>query len=206
MMKNMYKKEYSEMLTIFYGIHVSDIISLQTKESLSNTPEPFSIISLSIPPIPIPTADATITIFDCFDLYCKAEPIEWINERTKEKEQAERSISFWSLPEIMILHLKRWNNNNTNKSKSNHLVTTPLTDVDFSKYISGYQPENYVYDLFGVCNHLGGASGGHYTAYIKNANGKWYECNDTEVKEINSENIISTHSYCLFYRKKNKHT
>ena len=203
MMKNMYKKEYSEMLTIFYGIHVSDIISLQTKESLSNTPEPFSILSLSIPDI---HREATITIFDCFDLYCKPEPIEWINERTKEKEQAERAISFWSLPEIMILHLKRWNNNNTNKSKSNHLVTTPLTDVDFSKYISGYQPENYVYDLFGVCNHLGGASGGHYTAYIKNANGKWYECNDTEVKEINSENIISTHSYCLFYRKKNKHT
>jgi len=201
MMKNMYKKEYSEMLTIFYGIHVSDIISLNTKETLSNTPEPFSILSLSIPSIP---TEAMITIHDCFDLYCKAEPIQWINEQTKEKEQAERSFSFWSLPEVMIIHLKRWNNDNTNKNKTNHLVTTPLTGVDFSKYISGYQPENYVYDLFGVCNHSGGTGGGHYTAYIKNANDKWYECNDTEVKEINSETIISPRSYCLFYRKKNK--
>ena len=198
MMKNMYKKEYSEMLTIFYGIHVSDIISLHSKEALSNTPEPFSILSLSIPPV----HTSSISIFDCFDLYCKPELIEWINERTKEKEQATRSISFWSLPEIMIIHFKRWNGH---KSKTNQIVSTPLTDVDFSKYISGYQPEHYVYDLFGVFNHGGGVAGGHYTAYIKNANGKWYEFNDTEVLEINPDNVVSARSYCFFYRKKNKH-
>jgi ubiquitin C-terminal hydrolase len=61
-----------------------------------------------------------------------------------------------------------------------------------------------VYELFGVCNHHGGsAMGGHYTATIRNANGKWYGCNDTIVREVPlaSASIVSNLSYCLFYRK-----
>ena len=41
MMKNMYKKEYSEILGIFYGIHVSQIASLDGKEIKSYSPEPY---------------------------------------------------------------------------------------------------------------------------------------------------------------------
>ena len=44
--------------------------------------------------------------------------------------------------------------------------------------------------------------GGHYFAYVKNANGKWYCFNDTNVKEINEKDIVSNKAYSLFYRKK----
>jgi ubiquitin C-terminal hydrolase len=44
--------------------------------------------------------------------------------------------------------------------------------------------------------------GGHYTAYIKNANDKWYIFNDTQVNEIKEDSIITAQAYCLFYRKK----
>jgi ubiquitin C-terminal hydrolase len=45
--------------------------------------------------------------------------------------------------------------------------------------------------------------GGHYTAYVKNANGAWYHFNDTSVSEIGrNESIISPKAYVLFYRKK----
>ena len=41
------------------------------------------------------------------------------------------------------------------------------------------------YELFSVLIHSGGASGGHYYAYIKSfANGKWYDFNDSSVSEI----------------------
>jgi ubiquitin C-terminal hydrolase len=70
--------------------------------------------------------------------------------------------------------------------------------------VKGYQASTYVYDLYGECNHSGGVSGGHYTAFIKNANGKWYEMNDTNVREIKEDQIISPRSYCLFYRKSGK--
>ena len=64
MMQNMYKKDYSDMLNIFYGIHVSQITNAETNEVMSMSSEPFSIISLSIPGKQSPS------LFDCFDLYC----------------------------------------------------------------------------------------------------------------------------------------
>lgn len=39
------------------------------------------------------------------------------------------------------------------------------------------------YELFGVCNHYGVLSSGHYTAYCKNfMNNKWYEFNDNKIR------------------------
>lgn len=207
MMKNMYKKEYSEMLGIFYGIHVSEIISSATSESLSACPEPFSVLSLSIPNNNT-NNNNSISLFDCFDLYCEAESLHgenaWYNDNTKQKEEALRKICFWSLPEVMIIELKRWvkNNHNQDAKKTHQMINVPLINADFSKYVKGYNAASYVYNLFGVCNHSGGTMGGHYTAAIKNANGKWYACNDTMVNEIKEEHVISPYSYCLFYRKK----
>ena len=202
MMKNMYKKEYSEMLNIFYGIHVSEIIN-NNNEILSASPEPFSVLSLSLPAITKGTTNPTL--YDCFDLYCEPEILSaangnaWFNDKTGQKENAQRRISFWSLPNILIIDLKRWNG----PTKKNHaLIDIPLQNADFSKYVKGYNAASFVYDLFGVCNHGGGAHGGHYTAYIKNANDKWYEFNDTFVTEIMEKDVISPRSYCLFYRKK----
>ncbi len=207
MMKNMYKKEYSEMLGIFYGIHVSEIISIGTKETLSASPEPFSVISLSIPSATNNGNNNAVSLFDCFDLYCEPEHLNqengnaWFNDKTQQKENVQRKICFWSLPDVMIIDLKRWHNS-SNARKAQQLITAPLTNADFSKYVKGYNQNSYVYDLFGVGNHSGGVMGGHYTAYIKNANGKWYSFNDTNVNEIKEDNIISVQTYCLFYRKK----
>jgi ubiquitin C-terminal hydrolase len=197
MMKNMYKKEYSEILTIFYGIHVSEIVS-SANAILSTTPEPFSVLSLSIP-----NTKPNPSIYDCLDLYCEPELLTgdnaWFNDKTQQKEPAQRKICFWSLPEVFIIDLKRWHGHT---HKTHQLVAAPLEGADFSRYVKGYNAAAYVYDLFGVCNHGGGVQGGHYTAYIKNANGKWYDFNDTSVNEVSPDKIISPRSYCLFYRKK----
>ena len=208
MMKNMYKKEYSEILNIFYGIHVSEIISNKTNETLSASPEPFSVISLSIPSSKN-TANSIVSLFDCFDLYCEPEHLNhengnaWFNDKTQQKENVKRAICFWSLPDVMIIDLKRWHGHEQgNSRKAQQMISAPLTNVDFSKYVKGYNPSSYVYDLFGVGNHSGGMMGGHYTAYIKNANDKWYAFNDTNVNEIKEEQIITPQAYCLFYRKK----
>ena len=197
MMKQMYNKEYSEILNIFYGIHVSQIKSITTKERLSLCPEPFSILNLSIP------EKKEISLFDCLDLYCKCERLEnenaWRNDKTGQKEAVDKGIVFWNLPNILIIDLKRFTNNN---NKISCHIDIPIHNVDFSKYVKGYNKESYVYDLYGICNHSGGVLGGHYTANVKNANDKWYVFNDTDVKEISENDIIGPQAYCLFYRKK----
>lgn len=199
MMKNLYKKEYSEMLNIFYGISVTEISSIETGKHLSRCSEPFSLISLCLP------LKKEITIFECLDNHCANEVMNgenaWYNDKTQKKEGVTKRIMFWSLPNVLIIDLKRYNNDNR---KLQMMVNTPLTDVDFSKYVVGYDPQQYVYDLYGVTNHSGNVYGGHYTAAIKNANGKWYNYNDTSINEINETLVITPKTYCLFYRKKNK--
>lgn len=198
MMNEMYKKEYSEIIKIFYGIHVSVISSFENNTSLSYRAEPFSVLSLSIP-----EKEGQISIYDCFDLYCKNEILdgsnEWYNENTKKKQKVIRNIIFWNLPDILIIDIKRWNNNG---KKINKIINIPVENADFTKYIKGYNAHTYIYNLYGVCNHSGSSMGGHYTAYIKNANNKWYNCNDTIIQEIDKDKLISDKSYCFFYRKK----
>ena len=78
-------------------------------------------------------------------------------------------------------------------------------NLDLNAYVHGYnENKEFVYDLYGICNHSGSSLGGHYTSYVKNANGKWYHFNDTSATEVGIvESIISPKAYCLFYRKKN---
>jgi ubiquitin C-terminal hydrolase len=213
MMASMYKKQYSEVLNIFYGVQVSMIETLQSHShpaqkpaALSSKPEPFCILNLSIPA----SASVPVSLFDCLDHHCAPEVLTgenaWFNEATGQKQDVQKRLSFWSLPNVLIVVLKRFEMNARGYVRKIQVpVDVPCTRADFSKYVHGYNPTSYVYDLFGVCNHHGGsAMGGHYTATIKNANGKWYACNDTLVKEVpldSSASIVSNLPYCLFYRK-----
>ena len=199
MIKNMYSKEYSEIWNLFYAVHISEITNLETNEKLKITPEPYFMIDL-----PIPENNKSPTLIDCFNLYVEGEILDgdnaWFNEEKNEKMNIRKKIQFWSLPNILVIDFKRFNNK---FQKNQVLITFPLDDFDLSNYVIGYKKDKYKYELYGVCNHSGGVMGGHYTSYIKNANGKWYHFNDTSVAEVGIiDSIISSKAYVLFYRKK----
>jgi ubiquitin C-terminal hydrolase len=196
MIKNMYSKDYSEVWNLFYAIHVSEITNFETGVKISTTPEPYFMINL-----PIPVDNKSPSLIDCFNYYVEGETInDWYNEETKETLIIQKKIQFWSLPPILVIDFKRFNN----KAQKNQInITFPLENLDLSKYVIGYQKDSYKYELYGVCNHSGGVMGGHYTSYVKNANGKWYHFNDTSVDEVSNpeSTIISPKAYVLFYRK-----
>jgi ubiquitin C-terminal hydrolase len=199
MIKNMYSKEYSEIWNLFYGIHVSEITNLETGKQINITPEPYLMIDL-----PIPTNNKTPSLIDCFNLYVQGEILDGDNglydEKTREKINIRKRIQFWSFPTILIIDLKRFNNN---FQKNQIQVTFPIDNLDLSIYVIGYKKESYIYELYAVCNHSGSSMGGHYTSYVKNANGNWYHFNDQEITKINDSNsIVTPKAYCLFYRKK----
>ena len=50
---------------------------------------------------------------------------------------------------------------------------------------------------------MGVVNGGHYTAYIKVANGEWFHFNDDNLSKIKTNHLVTPMAYCLFYRKKN---
>jgi len=197
--KQMYTNDYSEIWNMFYGIQISQLISSSSNEVISICPEPYFILNLSIPP-----DNKSPNLLDCFDLYTQGEVLDGenmiFNETTGCKESAKKNLTFWSFPTILVIDLKRFNNQNR---KNQNLITFPLENLDLSKYVSGYNKDKYVYDLYAVCNHSGNVLGGHYTSFVKNANGKWYHYNDTSVSEIGMETqIITPKAYCFFYRKR----
>jgi ubiquitin carboxyl-terminal hydrolase 8 len=198
MIKQTYSKEYSEIWNLFYAVHVSEIISLNGGNKLSIKPEPFFMIDL-----PIPVGNKNPSIIDCLDHYVEGEILDgdnaWYDEDNNQKVNVKKKISFWSFPNILVIDFKRFNSKN---QKNQILITFPLDNFDLSEYVIGYKKTSYIYELYGVCNHTGGVLGGHYTSYVKNANGKWYHFNDTSVSEIAIESVVSPKAYCLFYRKK----
>ena len=202
MKKMMYKKEYSEFLNLFYGTHVSKI-ETESGEYINATPEPFLLLDLPLPSETLKN-NKPCTLKECLDNYTELEILDgdnmYFNDNTGKKEVAKKQLLFWSLPEVLIITLKRYSNS-VNKNQA--LVHFPLENLDMSSYIVGYDKFSYNYDLCGICNHSGGVFGGHYTSYVKNANGKWYHFNDPSVEVVNdTTKLISPKSYCLFYHKK----
>ena len=213
MMQKEYTENYSEILNMFYGIHVSTLTSVGVAKSndeyLSIRPEPFMVISLPIPS-EAPLKQDHISLMDCFDLNCESELMEgenaWFNESLGKKQNVYKRLVYWSLPEIMVIDIKRFEYNSDTDSfvKNQSNIKIPIENVSFSKYVEGYNKDSYVYDLYGICNHHGDEKFGHYTSTIKTADSRWFNFNDSAVKEISikGSEIIGNTPYCLFYRKK----
>jgi len=194
MMKNMYKKEYSEILDIFYGIHVS-CVKGEEDNTLSCNPEPFLMLDLPIP------RKQNVSLNDCFDEYTKKEILDEDNQYTNDEghKVVAKQIEFWKFPTVLVVTLKRFTNS---MRKNQCLVDFPFDNLNLSKYVIGYDPNSFKYELYGICNHSGGVMGGHYYAYVKNANNKWYTFNDASVSEISESQLKTPYAYCFFYRKK----
>lgn len=202
MLKEVYSKEYSEIMDLFYGISVSRIIDVSDSPKKRATPyslkpEPFFILDLPI---------SGESIYTCLDEYVSDEILEgenaWFNEKTNKKQSARKNIVFWNFPKILVVVFKRFSANG--QVKNGAFLQFPIDNLNLSKYVVGYNPNSYLYELFGVCNHLGGVSGGHYTSFGKRGNA-WFHYNDTRVEEVpRPEMMVTPAAYCLFYRKKNK--
>jgi ubiquitin carboxyl-terminal hydrolase 4/11/15 len=110
------------------------------------------------------------------------------------------------VPDIFAIHLKRFASFRTFRDKIDDVVTFPIEGLDMSSWI-GDKADNkhgeHIYDLFAVDNHFGGLGGGHYTAIAKNfVDGKWYNFDDSNVRETQAESAITGNAYLLFYRRR----
>lgn len=196
MLQKVYEKEYSEIISLLYGISLTTITDTdEPRNTLSSTPEPFFMIDLPV---------YGQTLFDCLDKYTELELMHgenaWYNEKTRKYQNVYKHVQFWSLPDIVIFVLNRYT---SHQHKLNTLITFPVDQLDMSRYIQGYDETTYVYELFGVCNHMGNMMGGHYTAYVKSLSGAWLHYNDAFVEKVRDPtHMIKSTAYCLFYRKK----
>ena len=190
--KKSFVKEYSFIVSLFYGQYHCRA-TCECGE-ISDTFEPFSFLHL-------PITRRTTTLYHCLNEFTHPEELDDDNKRKCDKcdqlTNAKRQFVFWKTPDVLIITLKRFNFLHKNGS----LINFPIEDLDLKPYVNGYDSRS-VYDLFGVINHVGGTTGGHYYSYCKRDDGNWYEFNDTSVTPMDPSRIVSNSAYVLFYKKK----
>ncbi|NWH66322.1 UBP43 hydrolase, partial [Geococcyx californianus] len=137
---------------------------------------------------------------ECFQLYTKEEQLApddaWRCPHCKVPQQGMVKLSLWTLPDILIIHLKRFRQVAARRHKLSTLVQFPLRGLDMAPHMApwgpgswGHQqppprhppssPHDSLYDLYAVCYHHGGMNGGHYTGEwghreCRERGGGWY--------------------------------
>ncbi|KAL2766331.1 ubiquitin carboxyl-terminal hydrolase 31 isoform 1 [Daubentonia madagascariensis] len=171
----------------------------------------------------------TCTLSQCFQLYTKEERLApddaWRCPHCKQLQQGSITLSLWTLPDVLIIHLKRFRQEGDRRMKLQNMVKFPLTGLDMTPHVVkrsqsswslpshwspwrrpyglGRDPEDYIYDLYAVCNHHGTMQGGHYTAYCKNSvDGLWYCFDDSDVQQLSEDEVCTQTAYILFYQRR----
>lgn len=149
----------------------------------------------------------TLKLSECLKLYTSQEKLgaddAWFCPICKKHQQATKKFDLWSLPEVLIIHLKRFSYNRYWRDKIDTLIDFPVKGLDMTEYVINSQHGKAVYDLISVSNHYGGMGGGHYTAYGKNKiDGNWYYFDDSSVTQTTEENVVTKAAYVLFYQRR----
>jgi ubiquitin C-terminal hydrolase len=114
----------------------------------------------------------SVPLHSCLKEYCKEQTLSvndfWCCSTCKDIREGKQSMSLWRLPDILTIHMKRFNCSERWKEKITTRVNFPVTGLDMSQHVDPSAPkDSNIYDLFGVINHLGGIHGGHYIAFAK---------------------------------------
>ena len=163
-----------------------------------------------------------ITLRDCLEEFTKEEKLGeddlWYCPKCKKHQQATKRFDLWKLPEILVVHLKRFSNSRMLRDKIDTFVDFPTEGLDLEAMVGeravsmrlqekgvdisslGLRDvdEPLVYDLYAVDEHLGGLGGGHYRAYALNhITKKWYHFDDSFVSESTAEHSVVSPPFSL---------
>ncbi|XP_028856672.1 ubiquitin carboxyl-terminal hydrolase 16 [Denticeps clupeoides] len=119
-----------------------------------------------------------------------------------------------SLPSVLTLHLKRFQQVGYSVCKVNSHVRFPHV-LDLAPFCSlgcegvldgqGQAP----YRLYGLVEHSGTMRSGHYTAYVRTrpqgscdlSKGSWFHVSDSSVHPVTEAKVQSSQAYLLFYER-----
>ena len=163
-----------------------------------------------------------VTLDQCFDAFTKPERLDehnkWYCSNCKEHVQAMKTMELWRLPNVLIVHLKRFEFKHAlRRDKLDSLVEFPLEGLDMSRHCASADNGEFfiddtipaVYDLFAVTNHYGRMGFGHYTAFARSwdetsLSEEWALFDDSSVRSVGDgrDSVVSPAAYVLFYRRR----
>ena len=139
------------------------------------------------------SAGGGVTLRHCFDLFSTEEKLDeenmWYCPRCKEHRQATKKIELWSIPDVLVVHLKRFSQTGLRQRKRETAVHFPLEGLDLTADCLGLPhqaaardagaaaPLPPLYDCVAVSNHYG-STGGATTRPARDgaaADAKWHK-------------------------------
>ncbi|CAG8593490.1 13198_t:CDS:2 [Gigaspora margarita] len=213
----------SVVVSLFQGQFRNKLTCL-TCNKTSSTYNVFMYLSL---PIPTNIDGEQVDLKMCLNDFTKEEILEgddaWNCPRCKVSRRAKKQLTISRLPDILLIHLKRFSFNGPFRDKLETKVHFPLRNLDLTSYVPtpipqptpiGFIPKTdipgsggslynlqqtgpFVYDLYAVSNHYGGLNGGHYTACVRK--NEWHTFDDSRVSKCDEQSVMTRAAYSLFY-------
>ncbi|EMG49960.1 Ubiquitin carboxyl-terminal hydrolase [Candida maltosa Xu316] len=230
------KLNFSVIVDYFQGQHLSQLKCLQCGFT-STTYNAFSILSLPIPQklnlSEKVTLQECLREFVATELL--DDDNKWYCPQCEKFTRSTKTIAITRLPQVLIVNFNRFKMTSTGGfNKLETFVTYPVNEVlDLTPYwadvgstvnttnnmtveqerelLKSFPTRNqsppFKYKLFGVANHFGNLTTGHYTSYVyKESDAKrprnWCYFDDSKVTfNVSPKEVVNKNAYCLFFQR-----
>lgn len=199
-------KEYSPIISQFNGQTQIRIICTNC-ENVSERYEPWLMLKA-----PIPGGDKVgalaPTLKTCLDSAHEEETIDdYMCDKCKGRHKAKLQHKISKLPGVAIVSLKRFTNMG---HKVRGRIEWNLDDVDFAPWMAfernpftnSHDSETH-YETYAVIEHHGSLHGGHYRMYARESATTWLEYDDSSVRAVPPEHVVTPDSYIALMVPKN---
>ncbi|KAI5963843.1 DOA4 [Candida theae] len=158
---------------------------------------------------------------------------KWHCSHCKRFTRSTKKIAITRLPQVLIVNFKRFKVSSSGQiRKLETFVTYPVTEtLDLTKYwtkpgtimndsvgtkmsleeettiLDSFPVRNqeppFKYKVYGVANHFGTLSTGHYTAYVyKGSKKRWCYFDDSKVTtNVSSSEVMNKNAFCVFFQR-----
>ncbi|KAF7795008.1 hypothetical protein EIP86_006152 [Pleurotus ostreatoroseus] len=177
----MYRMRDDSLVVDFFQGQYRSKLECLTCHKTSTTYNTFMYLTL---PIPTHRGTSRVSLQQCLDAFVKEEVMEksdaWNCPNCKTLRKATKLLSLARLPPVLLIHLKRFSVKGHFTEKIETCVDFPLKGLDLTNYMPAPLPPGvggalnvsqddpraqippYRYDLYGVTNHFGTLSSGHF--------------------------------------------
>lgn len=97
-------------------------------------------------------------LIDCLKEFTKEENLDktetFFCEKCQLKSLCSKKIEIWKMPNILIIHFKRFRYNKNHNKKIDTYINFPLNNLDLSSFQPFQSKEKPIYDLFAVAVYI----------------------------------------------------
>ncbi|CDS00039.1 related to Ubiquitin carboxyl-terminal hydrolase 4 [Sporisorium scitamineum] len=216
---SIYRMRNDSLIVDWFQGQFRNKLTCLTCGKTSTTYEAFTYLSL---PVPHGRGVGKVTLQQCLDAFVREEVLDkadmWNCSRCKKPRKATKRLSISRLPQILLIHLKRFSFKGPFTDKIDTTVTFPTsTALDLTNYmppplppgtskaanvpVSQSQIPPYLYDLYAVTHHFGSLNTGHYTATVR-SNREWWYCDDSRIAKGDDKQLHTNSPYVLWFRRR----